>query len=234
MNHFAKLLIAACAVANLPEAAAETFNLAQDWSATSNPNGPWSYRRGTTLLPYQATTCCGLPQGPSFAPSSVPGSFLPIFFRPAAAGSDIAIHSYDPGNGGVFLGEAILNWASPITGIVNLSGYFYYAQNPQQRSNEVVVRQGTSVLGQATVSFASFQNSANPWNFSFPSLAVSVGDVLSVSFTRSIGQSAGSSVAGNVVVSAVPEVPSMVSMLLGLGLLGVIASVRKQSHTNDA
>jgi hypothetical protein len=69
------------------------------------------------------------------------------------AGSDVFVHSYDPFNGGTFIGEAVLAWTAPSAGLVDVSGYFYYAQLPQQRSNDIVIRNGPIVVGSQTVSY---------------------------------------------------------------------------------
>ena len=35
-----------------PPATADSFDLASDFSDTSNPNGPWAYREGVNPLPF--------------------------------------------------------------------------------------------------------------------------------------------------------------------------------------
>lgn len=217
-------LLIACATAFGPAASAQTYNLAQDWSPTDNPNGPWSYLRGSTLLPYQPTTCCGLPVTTSFAPSHAPGSFLPVFWRPGSAGTDVFVHSYDPFNGGAFIGEAVLAWTAPSAGTVDISGYFYYGQLPQQRSNDIIIRNGTVLLGSQTVSYLNYFDSSHPWDFSFEDVAVSAGDIISVTFQRTAGFSSGSGVGGNIQISLVPEPAS--ALMLVAGLLAIV-TIRK-------
>lgn len=201
-------------------ATAATHDWAADWSTTANPNGPWAYLRGQTLLPHQPTTCCGLPPSEAFAPSSVGGTFLPIFYRPGAPGSDVFVHSYDPFNGSSYLGEATLTWTAAQGGLIDVSGYFYYAQLPFQRSNLVTVRLGSTVLGNSTISYLEHATPATRWSFAFDDLAVSAGDVLAVTFQRTPGFSSGSALGGNVaVVSTVPEPTTALLLALGIGLV---------------
>src|SRR5262249_25336945 len=65
-------------------------DLKSDWSDGNNPNtatfGTWSYRQGTSLLPevpnftFGGTVTFPTPQ-PAWAPSNVPGNFLPAEFK---------------------------------------------------------------------------------------------------------------------------------------------------------
>lgn len=213
---------------------AQTYDVARDWSPTNNPNGPWSYLRGSTLLPYQPTTCCGIPPTTSFAPSSVSGSFLPIFWKPDGPGFDFAVHSYDPFNGGTFIGEAVLAWTAPSTGIVDISGHFYYGQLPLLRSNDIIIRSGTTILGSQTVSYQSFFDSSHPWGFSYVGVPVNAGDVVSVTFQRTPGFASGTGVVGDVLVSLVPEPTSAILMSAGLVLLVLLRKSKSHSACGDA
>lgn len=224
MKHASLLgLVGVCAALVSPVGtAAVIYDVAADWSTTDNPNGPWSYLHGTALLPNQPTACCGLPAAPSFAPSHVPGTFLPVFGQ-ATSGADIYVHSYDPFNGGAAQGEAVLAWTAPMSGLADVSGYFYYSQITDQRSNDVSIRLGSSVLGSAVLSYLDHQDEANRWSFSFNNLAVNTGDMLTVIFQRSAGQSAGSSNVGNLTVTltaaAVPAPPTGALIFAGMAAL---------------
>ena len=64
-----------------PGSATPLYDLNSDWSNTANPNGPWAYYGGTTLLPYDANWT---PSGcilPAFAPGNASGSYLPVIFQ---------------------------------------------------------------------------------------------------------------------------------------------------------
>ena len=217
----------AVAIGLAPVARGETYNVAADWSNTANPNGVWSYLQGTTLLPSQPTTCCGLPDVPSFAPSHSPGTFLPIFVR-SLDGSEIGVHSWDPFNGQAALGEAVLAWTAPDAAIIDVSGYFYYGQYTDFRSNDVIVRLRDTVLDSAVLSYFSHQNSANRWNFSFANLSVSTGDKLTFTFQRSAGYAAGSGDGGNVIVVTTPVPEPHVYILMLAGLSAII--IRKYAQ----
>lgn len=205
---------------------AATYDVAADWSTTANPNGPWSYLHGTTLLPNQPTSCCGLPAVPSFAPSAAPGSFLPWFGQVPGSG-EIQVHSYDPFNGAAALGEAVLAWTAPDTGLADISGYFYYGQYTDRRSNDVTIRLGATVLGSAVLSYFDHQDSAHRWNFAFDNLAVTAGDMVTVTFQRSAGYAPGSGDAGNMVVNLTP-VPEPATYMLLLAGLTTLALARRQ------
>ena len=222
------LLSLASAISYAPAVHAVTYNLATDWSTTSNPNGPWEYLRGSTLLPYQPTSCCGLPPGPSFAPSAAAGTFLPVFFRPGAQGSDFFVHSYDSFNGGAFIGEATLTWTAPVAGPTTVSGYFYYAQAPLQRSNDVTIRMGTVVVASQTVSYLNHADAASRWDFSSPSIDLNAGDVIAITFQRTSGFSAGTVVAGNVIVSSIPEPAQAALLLIGFGTIVATRKLRER------
>lgn len=214
-------LIGLCMGLMLPLATpAATYDVAADWSTTDNPNGPWSYLHGATVLPNQPSSCCGLPPVPSFAPSMVPGSFLP-WFGHVDGSSEILVHSYDPFNGALALGEAVLVWTAPESGLADVSGYFHYAQYGDARSNDVTIRLGSTVLGGAVLSYLEHQDAAHPWSFSFDNLAVTAGDMVTVTFQRSAGYWPGSGDAGNMVVklTPVPEPATYALLLVGLTVL---------------
>lgn len=213
--------LAAIAVAVALPASAATYDLVADWNGGPNPNGAWSFRSGSTLLPYWASM---LPLGGlgGYAPSPNFGSFLPAFWQSGGGGSDIAVHSYDGFNGGGATGEAVLGWTSPITGTIDLSGYFYYGQATLARSNDVVATLGGSTLLSTTVSHAQHQDYANRYSFALSDLAVAAGQTLSISFARSAGFDPGTvtMMAITVVTHPVPEPAAYALMLGGLALLG--------------
>lgn len=211
-------------VAALPASAATTYDLVSDWAPGANPNGTWAYLSGSAILPYWPTMA-PLGGAGGFAPSADVGTFLPVFWRPGAAGTDVFVHSYDGFNGGAASGEAVLQWTSPVTGTIDLSGYFYYAHAPLQRSNDVTVKLGSTQLLAVTTSYVQYQDYANRYSFSFDDLAVSAGDTLLISFVRSPGYAPGT-VTGmdvTVVAQAVPEPGTWALMAGGLGLVGWLA-----------
>jgi len=243
MNAVRRALMSAALATTLAASAdAAVYNLALDWSISENPNGPWSMLSGDRVLP-SSVTCCGLPAAPSFAPSSSVRTFLPVFYQAGGAGSDVSVHSYDPFNGLAATGEAILAWTALEDGLIDVSGYFYYDQNPFLRGNDVIVRLGDRLLDTRTVSAAAHSSPATAWAFLFDDLAVLQGDTLTFTFQRSAGQVSGSVTSGNVSVTtssitggggntggggSVPE-PGTVALTLG-GLLAVVLSTRRRTQ----
>lgn len=106
-------------------------DLADDWSDTANPNGPWSYREGRNLLPqvqnFDPATFKG-PQ-PAWAKSETGTDRLPVWHRSRKLekhisdievdAGDVACHSADDRNG-VGNGVANVAWACPADGSVDI------------------------------------------------------------------------------------------------------------------
>lgn len=221
MSSIAPRALAALTLAAAVPAMAASYDLVADWNPGANPNGSWSFLSGSSLLPYwDAMPPLGGVGG--YAPSPDSGYFLPVFFQSGASGSDIMVHSYDGFNGHAASGEAVLRWTSPISGTLDLGGYFYYGQPTLARSNEVVVALAGSTLLSTTVSYAQHQDYANRYSFALSGLTVTAGDTLDISFVRSPGYAPGTVTAMELTVSThpVPEPASYALLLGGLGLLG--------------
>jgi len=70
---------------------ASAYDLVSDWSNSENPNGPWSYREGTTILPFDPSWTAGVSfpvVQPAYQPSNVAGNFLPAWFKATSSGAD--------------------------------------------------------------------------------------------------------------------------------------------------
>jgi uncharacterized protein (TIGR03437 family) len=82
------------------------YDLSSNWSNSSNPNGPWSINQGATPLPFvplwnagSNSTIASSCNQPAWAPSNVPGRFLPAFFKlNACAAADPGLSTVDPNN----------------------------------------------------------------------------------------------------------------------------------------
>lgn len=116
-------------------AAPKTFSLSGNWSDAHNPNGPWSYRQGSTILksvnPWDGagTAFVGCKQ-PAWAPSDTAGDFLPAIMKVNACSAeflnslsspasgtragDIVVHTVDGGNGNPALGLANILFKLPV------------------------------------------------------------------------------------------------------------------------
>ena len=136
-------LSAVATVAILPPepsfASVTTSDLQTDWSDDSNPNGAWTYREGADFLPSVPDwTPLGTSPAvqPAWAPSATTGNFLPAWFKSTTAnraGMDfitgqVLVHSTDTGNG-PFSGVANLIWASPLNGMIDISGAAWMARD---------------------------------------------------------------------------------------------------------
>ncbi len=168
-----------------------------------------------------------------FAPSSNVGTFLPAFWQ-ENAGGDVFVHSYDEANGGAFVGEAVLAWTAPTAGTLNFSGYFYYGHGLLQRSNDVYVRNGATLLDSRTISYQNYNDAASPWQFAFNNVSVNAGDVISFTFARTAGFSTGAIVGGNVQVAltptiSVPEPGTTLLMMAGIAAFFLIARSSKRA-----
>lgn len=181
-----------------------------------NPNGPWAFRSGTDVMPYQSSWG-------AYAPSTAPGSFLPTF-TPSCVTGWVCVHSYDNANGGLAGGESNLTWTAPESGIIDISGTIFYAHDPLSRSNDFQITLEGTAIDSGSVGFNHHEDLAHAYTFSYSGLAVTAGDVLKWEFTRSAGQEFGSIDAFNLIVTETaaeaPEPGSVTLLLSGLGFLG--------------
>jgi hypothetical protein len=78
---------------------ASPYDLAADWSDAANPNGVWSYRSGSTVLPGVADWT--LLTEPTVQPAWAPGQTIPAWFKSVAdnpegmdfLAGDVVVHS---------------------------------------------------------------------------------------------------------------------------------------------
>ena len=112
-----------------------TYDLTQDWSNITNPNGPWALLQGSTPLPFDANwtplggTTSLTPQ-PAWAPGNNPGNFLPAMFQATAPVSfqfavplvvgDVYVHATDSANG-QNSGIVNIEFTAPMAGVADIS-----------------------------------------------------------------------------------------------------------------
>lgn len=227
-----------CSVLALP-----IWDLAADWSDSTNPNGVWSYNEGSNSLAHVSDWQPGAfstPQ-PAWAPSGGSNPFLPAWFMvngtPTFASDiqagDIVVHSTDDFNG-VGSGSANVTWTSPISGGVDISG-FAWAGREIGRSNSWALLLNGTPLTSGSVGSGDAYDRSNPFLFSSGSggsaaldnVSVMLGDVLTLLVTKS--SSAGDFVGVALTVMQVPE-PSTAVLLAPLAAAAFLLRTRLRSR----
>ncbi len=220
--------------------AAIVYDLANDFSNASNPNGVWSFTQGTTNLTKFAIPggCCSDSIQAALANGLwsvlAPGTSLndrdvmKTTANGAGTGSytnndwlsgDVIVHSTNPGNGV----DIFIRWTAPQAGTINYNGGVWYAHSTVVRSSDFFVSlNGGSALHTGTV--AGAQNRSNIQTFN-GGLSVNAGDVLAIRLAPTAGQNLGSLAGVNLTVSLEPtsSVPEPTTLGLASGALLLLA-----------
>ena len=219
--------------AALPAHAA-LYDANADWSDVSNPNGVWSYREGSNLLPHVAdwTPLGASPAQPAWAPGTAAGDFLPAIFKATSAHEDwlvgdLVIHTTDDANG-AGNGVGNLLFTAPSSGTASINGLLWNAREISDRPqaytlflNGLPVNTGplVGVTRSAPVTFSD-------------TLLLNAGDLLELVMYRT-GLSepgTGDFVGFNLSVdfaTAVPEPETYAMLVAGLWMLGLVARRRR-------
>lgn len=149
------------------------FDLRNDWSTNSNPNGVWTYRAGSEILPAYSWG----DSFPYFQPSwqnNSPGSVPAWIFSTTNPVSgcdwqqgDVVVHTQD-NNFGSGNGQANVLWTSPFTGTIRISGGVWMGRDIGRANNWYLYLNGNLLSGGSTYSGDPYSR-ANPFFFTLGS-----------------------------------------------------------------
>jgi hypothetical protein len=213
--------------------ATTVFDLANDWSDSSNPNGPWTYREGLNALPH-VSAWQGLlgdfgAAQPAWARTDVGNTNLPSWMKVVAPATiahdwqlgDVIVHTTDSTNG-VGAGNANVIWTSPLAGTIDISGGVWMGRDIGRGNDWSLTLNGNLLINGNIFSGDSF-NRSNPDAFN-TTVSVIAGDVVGLEFIKT--SEAGDYVGVNLTISTVPE-PSTWALLATGGTALFVFSRRK-------
>ena len=156
---------------------ATTYDIATQWSDAANPNGAWSYRNGTSLLPHLSDwepTSSGTLTGPQPAWVRKPQpelGHIPAWFKSVVAPTsifdwkvgDVVVHSTDT-NTGPNSGAANATWTAPSDGTINIRGAAWIGRDIGRGNTWSILKNGVQ-LTSGVVQSGDVYSRANPMNF---------------------------------------------------------------------
>jgi hypothetical protein len=180
------------------QAAGMTFDLAEEWSDTVNPNGPWSYNEalGVPIATHRDNWGCGLP-GPQqvWAAAACPQpGHVPMWYKALTALDFLDVPAGTVGMHGSEASTAGASWRSPAAGTAQVSGGIWLADKDIGRNMRwAIALQETEVTSGLLFPDDPY-TSAHPFRFadgaggeSALAFPVSAGDVVHLHITKTGG-----------------------------------------------
>jgi hypothetical protein len=179
------------------------YDLSKDFGTINNINSAWSVDKNTTRLLLHSPLKNGNPFELAFINGiwgEGPNTWrdTPIIFKAAASGAavtetdndflvgDVLVHSPNDSS------AVLINWTAPSNGSVDFVSSIWYAHSIVRRSDDFHILVDGAVVNSGTVSNASHSGRSDASIFRTKGLKVMSGEKISVEFTKSSGQAAGS------------------------------------------
>jgi hypothetical protein len=206
-------------------------NVLADWSETSNPSGPWSYRAGTELLPHVDALepqmgSWTYPQ-PAWAEVGEGNGRIPTFLRSNGTETfvrdyekcDLVVHTQDDASG-TGNGQATLTWTATADGIVSIDGAVWQARDIG-RSNNWSLLKNDVVLTGGSLASGDIYSRSSPFFFrdgsggaeAITDIEVEAGDTLNLLLVRTSQAGDFVGVRMRVLCGSLPETTTTTSTL---------------------
>jgi hypothetical protein len=233
----------------------QVYNLAQDWSDTSNPNGVWTYLAApgipltSHLSDWDPTRSAFTSPQPVWAYGTYPNfGQIPLFTKVVSTFLDtdndapigsVLIHDNDPSNSpnGLEYQPAGFAWTAPSAGTINISGSMWEVQRYLGRSEDWMLEVNGVTVSSGELTSSSSITSSTPLNLAtgtggIAALTqnVTAGEVISLMFIRAPGEPYGTFMGVNLTIdlNAVPEPSTFVLGIIGLAMAGGRYAVRRR------
>jgi hypothetical protein len=225
-----------------PAGAVIVHDLRVDFSNANNPNGPWRYYKGSTLLSHftpvsNATLALAVANGywgdtassnnSAIMLTTANGSATGFWSDADFLQDEVLVRTTDPSTGG----PMTVTWTAPTSGSFTYAGFVWFAGTPQgpggnsftlSINNGPAIESGSAGQGQDRQNMVGMVNGTLPTN-------ISAGDVISLQFNPLPGPPFGSlaGVSWTIDFQPVPE-PSSWLLATGGGLTIATLSWRRK------